>query len=83
VVCWAAVHQYELLDYGSRDKSRTVKDHDFHERRIAAAHRRLLASLKTLAAVRRLKLPDLLAVVQVAGSTGKPIQRPAMAEASD
>jgi hypothetical protein len=67
VVCWAACHQYELLYYGSLDRGRSAKDHEFHDRRISAAHRRLLSSLKTLAAVRRMKLPDLMAVVQVAG----------------
>ncbi len=67
VVCRTVCHQYELLYYSSLDKSRSVKDHDFHERRIAAAHRRLLSSLNTLAAVRRMKLPDLLAVVQMVG----------------
>lgn len=83
VVCWAACHQYELLYYGSLDTSRTHRDHDFHERRIAAAHRRLLTSLKALAAVRRMKLPDLLAVVQVADNRGNPTPRPAAAVASD
>jgi hypothetical protein len=80
VVCWAACHQYELVYYSTLDTSRSHKDHEFHERRIASAHRRLLASLKTLAAVRRLKLPDLLAVVRVAGGDGPQPPRTAAAE---
>lgn len=65
VVGWAVVHQYELLYLGSLDKARAFREHDWHERRIEAANRRFLAALRALATVRRLKLPDLLAVVKV------------------
>ncbi|HEY3585943.1 MAG TPA: hypothetical protein VGK85_02270, partial [Myxococcaceae bacterium] len=37
----------------------TLRQADFHQRRIDRAHRRFLATLRTLAAVRRLAVPAL------------------------
>lgn len=43
------------------------KEHVFHKKRIGGANRRLQSTLRTLATVRRLRLPDLLTVVHVGG----------------
>ena len=56
---WFALRVYEAT-YVSGSQSEnglTLKQADFHLRRIDWAHRRLLSSLKTLATVRRLALP--------------------------
>ena len=53
--CWHVVHQYERAYASSRELS--IKQADYQQRRIDAAHRRYLSALKSLATVRRLALP--------------------------
>ena len=53
--CWLVVWRYE--EHLASAKDLTVKQAEFHQRRIDAAHRRFLSSLRTLAAVRKLALP--------------------------
>jgi hypothetical protein len=58
---WFALRLHEA-NYASRSTSEnglSIKQADFHLRRIDHAHRRLLSSLKTLAPIRRLALPAL------------------------
>jgi hypothetical protein len=55
--CWHVVHTYERV-YGESDVT-TFRQDDYHQRRIGAAHRRYLSSLKALAAVRKLAAPTL------------------------
>ena len=58
---WFALRTYEAT-YVSSSQSEdglTIKQAEFHLRRIDRAHRRLLSSLKTLATIRRLALPAL------------------------
>ena len=58
---WFALRIYEATYVCSSqsDDGLTIKQADFHLRRIDRAHRRLLSSLKTLATIRRLALPAL------------------------
>ena len=77
-LCWVAVHLYELT-YNATNRTRlSFAAHGWHERRIDSAHRRLLAALKALATVCRLKFPNVVAVVQVtpAGRRGRPLPSP-------
>lgn len=53
--CWLVVWQYEHRL--AREDGLTIRQADFHHRRIDAAHRRYLSSLRTLAQVRKLDLP--------------------------
>jgi len=53
--CWLTVYEYERQYANSRNLP--AKQAEFHQRRIDAAHRRFLSSLKTLATVRKLALP--------------------------
>jgi hypothetical protein len=55
--CWLAVYDYERQYANSG--SITIKQADYHQRRIDAAHRRYLSSLKMLATVRKLALPTI------------------------
>lgn len=58
---WFVLRLFEAT-YVSSSQSEdglTIKQADFHLRRIDRAHRRLLSTLKTLATVRRLALPAL------------------------
>ena len=50
--CWMTVYEYERQYANSRDLP--PRQAEFHQRRIDAAHRRFLSSLKTLATVRKL-----------------------------
>jgi hypothetical protein len=43
----------------------TLPVHQHHQRTVDFAHRQLLAATKTLAKVRKAKLPDVLALVNV------------------
>ena len=64
---WFALRMYEA-SYVSSSQSEnglSLKQADFHLRRIDRAHHRLLSTLKTLATVRRLALPALQ--INVAG----------------
>jgi hypothetical protein len=53
--CWLTVYEYERQYANSRNLPPKQAEH--HQRRIDAAHRRYLSSLKTLATVRKLALP--------------------------
>jgi hypothetical protein len=55
--CWHVVHTYERV-YGESNVT-TFKQDDYHQKRIGAAHRRYLSSLKALAMVRKLEAPTL------------------------
>ena len=58
-VCWCALRLFEA-GYASSTTSKdglSLRGADFHLRRIDGAHRRLMNTLKTLAAVRRLAGP--------------------------
>ncbi len=55
--CWHVVNYYER-DYACQD-GLSIKQADYHQRRIDSAHRRYLSSLKTLATVRKLALPTI------------------------
>jgi hypothetical protein len=58
---WFALRHYQAAYVCSSqsDDGLTLKQADFHQRRIDRAHRRLLSTLKILAMVRRLALPPL------------------------
>jgi hypothetical protein len=58
---WFALRLYEVTYVcGSQsEEGLTIKQADFHLRRIDRAHRRLLSTLRTLATIRRLALPAL------------------------
>jgi hypothetical protein len=53
--CWAELRYLQGCEQGQKD--RTIPQADLAQRRIDKAHRRYLATLKTLATVRRLALP--------------------------
>lgn len=70
--CWFVVWRYE--EHLTSAKDLTIKQADFHQRRIDAAHRRFLSALRTLAQVRKLALPSVQVnigqnQVNVAGET--------------
>jgi hypothetical protein len=45
--------------YAQGQGSLTIKQNDYHQRRMDAAHRRYLSALRTLAVVRKLAVPVL------------------------
>jgi len=53
--CWLVLWRYESHLAGATDL--TSKREEYHQRRIDAAHRRYLSSLRTLSQVRKLALP--------------------------
>jgi hypothetical protein len=55
--CWFLVNYYETIYTQSRDL--TLRQAEFHQRRIDAAHKRFLSAVATLARVRKLALPAL------------------------
>lgn len=57
VTCWVQVNYYETL-YAQNMGSLTLRQGDFHQRRLDAANRRYLQSISALAQVRKLKLPN-------------------------
>jgi hypothetical protein len=60
VACWLQVQDAEIR-YAQFAKDLTIRQGDYHQRRMDAAHRRYLSAIKALAQVRKLALP----VVQV------------------
>jgi hypothetical protein len=54
-LCWFQVNSYE--DQFERCRDLNIRQADFHQRKIDAAHRRFLSAVKTLATVRKLALP--------------------------
>ena len=57
VACWLQVQDAELRSAQHNDP--TIKQADFHQRRLDATNRRFLAAVKTLALVRKLAVPVL------------------------
>jgi len=57
VACWLQVQDAELRAAQATDAS--IKQADFHQRRMDATNRRFLAAVKTLALVRKLAVPVL------------------------
>jgi hypothetical protein len=55
--CWLQVQDAELRAAQARDA--TLRQAEFHQKRMDAANRRLLAAVKTLALVRKLAVPAL------------------------
>ncbi|HJZ94601.1 MAG TPA: hypothetical protein VKE40_27290 [Gemmataceae bacterium] len=56
-LCWLSLHDAEARYAQAQDL--TIKQSDFWQRRIDAAHRRYLSAIRTLATVRKLALPAL------------------------
>jgi hypothetical protein len=54
-LCWLTVYSYE--DALARSDKLTHRDAEFHHRRIDAAHRRFLSSVKTLTVIRKRGCP--------------------------
>ena len=54
--CWLILWEYESA-LVLRKGEMTLKQSEFHQRRIDAAHRRFLSAVRTLATVRKLALP--------------------------
>jgi predicted alpha-1,6-mannanase (GH76 family) len=67
-LCWFALRTAEAQHaaYAKSDGA-TIPGAEFRQRRIDHAHRRFLATLKTLATVRRLALPTLQLTFRVSG----------------
>ena len=57
VACWLSVQDAEIRTASQREM--TLKQGDFHQRRLDATHKRYLAALKALALVRKLAIPAL------------------------
>jgi len=55
--CWFTVNTHETLFHRSKDL--TIRQAEFHVRKIESAHKRFLAAVATLARVRKLALPAL------------------------
>src|SRR5436305_237315 len=64
-LCWLRLHHAEM--WAARDEARgvAVRLAEFHDKHLTHAHRRFLSAVKTLATVRRLALPVLVAQISV------------------
>jgi hypothetical protein len=60
VACWLQVYHADAI--AAQAGSITLAEGDYNQRRQDRAHRRLMSAVKTLATVRRLALPTLVAV---------------------
>ena len=56
-ICWQALRAFEAEYAGRSANGLTLSQADYHLRRIDGAHRRLMRTLRTLAAVRRAAIP--------------------------
>jgi hypothetical protein len=56
VMCWLHLYYTEAL-YVQNMQDLTLRQSEFHQKRITMAHNRYLSALRTLAQVRRLKVP--------------------------
>ena len=65
VLAWVAVGYFERWYANRLDKELMYREHEHHQKTVGFAHRQLLAAARALAKVRRAKLPDVLAVVNV------------------
>jgi hypothetical protein len=77
-VCWFLVNRYE--SHYAKAKDINIRQAEFLQRRIDAAHRRFLSAVKTLATVRRLAVPVLQVnlarqQVNVAGAMPVPVPK--------
>ena len=64
VLGWVFLHWCEA-QYARRLDKLTYPEADFHHKRVEMAHRTLMAACRTLAKVKKAKLPDVLALVNV------------------
>jgi hypothetical protein len=79
-VCWLQVQDSELR-FTQYQKDLSIRQGDYHQRRIDAANRRFLAAVKALALVRKLVLPAFqvniarrqVNVIAPAAVTGSPV----------
>ena len=74
VVCWLQVYHADAA--AAQAENHTFVQGDYNQRRQDRAHRRFLSAVKTLATVRRLALPTLVAV-SVTGSVETKAAEPA------
>jgi hypothetical protein len=65
LTCWLQANYEDCVDTQNWRKNRTLDQHTHYQKRAERAHRRFLAAVKTLATVRRLRLPALQ--VNIAG----------------
>jgi hypothetical protein len=57
--CWFAFRMHEAHNAGCGASGMTIAQSDHNQRRLDRAHRRFISTLRTLATVRRLALPNL------------------------
>ncbi|MFN8474898.1 MAG: hypothetical protein U0822_22110 [Anaerolineae bacterium] len=67
VACWLAL-QYAETVYAQNMGDLTIRQADFHQRRLDRAHARYLSAIKTLSQVRRLMQPPLQVNIAAEGS---------------
>ncbi|MDB5308092.1 MAG: hypothetical protein JWO38_2294 [Gemmataceae bacterium] len=65
VIAWVALGYFERWYARALGKDVTLPVHQHHQRTVDFAHRQLLAAARALAKVRRAKLPEVLALVNV------------------
>jgi hypothetical protein len=79
-VCWLALRllQANYAGHSAAPEGMTIKQAEFEDRRIDRAHRRLMSTLRTLAAVRRAGLPaaQITLVAQAVTQQVVPAQTP-------
>ena len=56
-ICWQALRAFEAEYAALAPKGMSISQADYHLRRVDGAHRRLMRTLRTLAAVRRAGIP--------------------------
>ena len=71
VIGWVFVHWCEA-QYARHVTKLTLKESEFHTKRIEMANRPLMIAARTLAKVKKSKLPAVLALVNVNRPTGGP-----------
>ncbi|MDB5306886.1 MAG: hypothetical protein JWO38_1088 [Gemmataceae bacterium] len=65
VIAWVALGYFERWYARALEKDIGLAVHQHHQRTVGFAHRQLLAAARTLAKVRKAKMPDVLALVNV------------------
>jgi hypothetical protein len=75
VACWLQVYHADAM--AAQAETRTFAQGDYQQRQQDRAHRRFLSAVKTLATVRRLALPTLVAV-SVTGTVETKEAKPAL-----
>ena len=71
VIGWVFVHWFEA-QFARQLTKLTLKETEFHTKRIEMANRTLMSAARTLAKVKKSKLPDVLALVNVNPPTSGP-----------